>query len=257
MPSQSNINLLALSAAAASGAGAVFLFNFLKTKAVEEKWDNPYEKVTMLHEYLMMHFGTPDQLLPYENGPRSALEFPARCADKCFEVSKGITVRRALDVGCAVGRSTFELTKYFPEVVGIDFSQSFIDAANYLKRHGSMDYQMKTEGNLKVQCTAKLGPEVKPERASFYQGDACNISPELGQFEVVMAANLLCRLPYPRKFLQRLKSLILPGGYLVMPSPYSVSVFITSLLIYCQSTRNCCSLLSFSGWKSIPKCLNG
>jgi 2-polyprenyl-3-methyl-5-hydroxy-6-metoxy-1,4-benzoquinol methylase len=44
---------------------------------------------------------------------------------------------RALDVGCAVGASSFVLGKYFGDVLGVDFSQNFIDAANTLKEKNS------------------------------------------------------------------------------------------------------------------------
>lgn len=39
---------------------------------------------------------------------------------------------RALDVGCAVGRSSFEMARTFDEVVGVDFSGKFINAAKAL-----------------------------------------------------------------------------------------------------------------------------
>ena len=55
----------------------------------------------------------------------------------------------------------------------------------------------------------------------FIQGDACALPADLGQFGMVLAANLLCRLPKPRLFLDRLASLVVPGGYVVMPSPYT------------------------------------
>jgi hypothetical protein len=37
----------------------------------------------------------------------------------------------------------------------------------------------------------------------------------------VLAANLLCRLPDPSRFLARLPTLVAPGGVLVLASPYS------------------------------------
>ena len=58
-------------------------------------------------------------------------------------------------------------------------------------------------------------------RLSFYQGDACNLPSDLGQFGCVLAANLVCRLPNPYQFLDRLPSLVAPGGVLVITSPYS------------------------------------
>lgn len=43
---------------------------------------------------------------------------------------------------------------------------------------------------------------------SHKQGDACHLEESLGQFDVVLAANLLCRLPEPVLFITRLKSLV-------------------------------------------------
>jgi SAM-dependent methyltransferase len=45
--------------------------------------------------------------------------------------------------------------------------------------------------------------------------------PELGAFDVVLGANLICRLPDPRKFLARLPSLVKPGGQLLLATPFS------------------------------------
>jgi SAM-dependent methyltransferase len=49
------------------------------------------------------------------------------------------------------------------------------------------------------------------------------LSRSLGQFDVVLAANLICRLPEPRRFLREVSQFIKPGGYLVLTSPYSIS----------------------------------
>ena len=55
---------------------------------------------------------------------------------------------------------------------------------------------------------------------SFMVGDACQL-PNLGQFDCVLAANLICRLLDPMKFFQRLPDMIVPGGILVITSPYT------------------------------------
>ena len=57
-------------------------------------------------------------------------------------------------------------------------------------------------------------------RVQFTVGDACNL-PQLGQFGCVFAGNLICRLPEPMKFFERLSDLIVPGGILVITSPYT------------------------------------
>ena len=40
---------------------------------------NPYETEKLLEEYLLLHYGAPETVLPWAFGPREALDFPARC----------------------------------------------------------------------------------------------------------------------------------------------------------------------------------
>jgi len=73
-------------------------------------------------------------------------------------------------------------------------------------------------------------------RLSFYQGDACNLPSDLGQFGCVLAANLVCRLPNPYQFLDRLPSLVAPGGTLVITSPYSWLEEFTPKVSLCENS---------------------
>ena len=66
----------------------------------------------------------------------------------------------ALDIGCAVGRSTFELAKRFNQVVGIDFSHGFIDACNKLKTYGKLPFTVQTEGSLVSEHVAEVDPDI-------------------------------------------------------------------------------------------------
>jgi len=59
------------------------------------------------------------------------------------------------------------------------------------------------------------------ESVKFVQRDACNLPPDLGQYHCAIAANLVCRLPDPEKFLKDVGKFILPGGFLILLSPYS------------------------------------
>ncbi|HRJ72267.1 MAG TPA: hypothetical protein PLS03_08575, partial [Terrimicrobiaceae bacterium] len=82
--------------------------------------DNPYESGKLVDEYLLFHFGSDEDVLGGLPGPEEALGFPARCVRELLKDPCG---PRALDVGCAVGRSAFELAARCESVVGIDFSQ--------------------------------------------------------------------------------------------------------------------------------------
>lgn len=79
-----------------------------------------------------------------------------------------------------MGASAFCLSKWCDEVIGIDFSQHFIDAANEMKTVGQMDYRVLEQGTIFSDHVAKLPDGVFPEKVTFLQGDACNLNPDLG-----------------------------------------------------------------------------
>ncbi|KAL5008225.1 hypothetical protein ScPMuIL_013806 [Solemya velum] len=152
-----------------------------------------------------------------------SLDFPKRCAEVCLKYGKGCSEvpSRALDIGCAVGRSSFELAAHYEEVIGIDYSQNFVQTCNYLKRTTKMFYSVVDEGDIKTKLLAKIPVHTDTKRVSFEQGDACQLRSDLGQFGCVLAANLICRLYEPLKFLDRLGDLVAVGGILVITAPYT------------------------------------
>ena len=47
--------------------------------------------------------------------------------------------------GCAVGRASFELARDYDEVIGVDLSRAFIDAAETLRRRAGTKTQNPSE----------------------------------------------------------------------------------------------------------------
>lgn len=174
-----------------------------------------YETKRYVDEYLLFHFGKPKQILKWPQGPAEALDFPVRTVGH-FSEGK---VQRSLDVGCAVGRSAFELSRSSEEVIGIDFSQAFIDAANRVGSGERIWVDRLEEAGEVEQVEIGISGGVHPERVRFETGDAMNLRASLGVFDRVHAANLVCRLPEPRKFLRSLANLVGPGGELVLATP--------------------------------------
>jgi putative 4-mercaptohistidine N1-methyltranferase len=126
-----------------------------------------------------------------------------------------------LDIGCAVGASSFELARLVPEVTGIDFSSAFIRAAEELKKTGSLEASVALEGKRMQKFVARVPEERDRQRVVFETGDAMNLRSDLGAFHVVLAANLVCRLPEPLRFIERLTDLVAPGGQLLLATPFS------------------------------------
>jgi putative 4-mercaptohistidine N1-methyltranferase len=177
---------------------------------------NLYESPRLVHEYLLFHYGAAHEILPWQQGPVAALNFPVRTVTEMVNPSPR---SRALDVGCAVGRSAFELSRFCDHVTALDFSQAFIDAANSLRSGHDIHCEVADEGRLTMPFTARLPDSAQPDRVTFARGDAMNLPPDLGAFDLVHAANLLCRLTDPKPFLTRLPDLVSKGGQLILTTP--------------------------------------
>ncbi|MGI9241495.1 MAG: putative 4-mercaptohistidine N1-methyltransferase [Verrucomicrobiales bacterium] len=178
---------------------------------------NPYETPKLVEEYLLFHYGEADEVLPYPDGPVGALGFAVRSVTEMVDQNR--RRGRALDLGCAVGRSSFELSKFANRVIGIDYSKAFIEAAESLRGGGEIDYRRLEEGGISTPLRAQMPEGSNPDRISFEVGDAMGLRSDLGSFDLVHAANLICRLSQPRDLLGRLPDLVSPEGELVLTTP--------------------------------------
>jgi putative 4-mercaptohistidine N1-methyltranferase len=181
--------------------------------------DNPYESSKLLGEYLLFHYGKDAEILPWADGPVDALAFTKRTIEYLIDKPQFNESGKALDVGCAVGASSFVLGKYFGNVLGVDYSQSFIDAANQLQEGNFLDYTYIEEGD--AFSKAKAIPVSHKGKVSFEVGDATCLPDHMSGFDLVHAANLICRLPSPKSFLDRLPNLVKKGGQLLLATPFT------------------------------------
>lgn len=176
---------------------------------------NPYETGQLLSQYCEFHYGE-----EYFSAPN----FPARCAGLCIEFMGRRNKGRALDVGCAVGRSAFELARHFSHVTGVDFSESFIRIARQVRDTGVIRYRVPVEGELfetVERSLEHLGLTGVRERVDFVRADALALPEELTGYDLIFAGNLIDRLPSPRLFLSSLRRRLTPQGLLVLTSPYT------------------------------------
>lgn len=179
-----------------------------------------YETDEQVNEYLVFHYADLEQTLRWGFGPHQAFGFHTRLAD-CIDSSQLPEKSRALDLGCSVGRTSFELSRRCSEVLGIDFSHAFIDTANNILRSGEIPLVLKREGQLGDPVTNRLPDGVHPERVSFLQGDAETLPDSIGRFDVIIFANVLDRLPHPGRALARLAEIANPGAQVVVCSPFT------------------------------------
>jgi putative 4-mercaptohistidine N1-methyltranferase len=177
---------------------------------------NPYETDKLVSEYLLFHYGSAEEILPASapSDMRNALNFAVRTPAHFSDLKDA----RCLDLGCAVGRSSYEMSRRFPKVIGIDFSHAFVNAATAIAK-SPLPYTRLDEAHLSTPLVARLPEGIDPSGVRFEQGDAMKLRTDLGTFDRVHAANLLCRLPEPERLLKRLPELVAPGGELILATP--------------------------------------
>ncbi len=174
-----------------------------------------YETDQLVTEYLEFHYGA---------GYFGVPNFPKALAEIAIAATGDGPRRSAMDLGCAVGRATFELARHFASVVGIDFSARFIDQGVALARGDMARYTVVDEGELVEYKTVRLGDlglDDTAGRVAFWQGDACNLKPQFSGYDLILAANLIDRLYDPARFLTTIHERLNPGGLLVIASPYT------------------------------------
>lgn len=174
-----------------------------------------YETDKLLSEYAEFHYGD-----VYFDVPN----FSKALAEIALEAMGDKPKHTALDLGCASGRSTFELARGFDHVTGIDFSARFIGQGVQLVQQGTLRYTLTEEGDLvsyKERTLSDLGLDQVKDRVEFYQGDACNLKSIFTGYDLILAANLIDRLYDPDKLLSNIHTRINAGGLLMIASPYT------------------------------------
>ncbi|QEA14125.1 5-histidylcysteine sulfoxide synthase [Comamonas flocculans] len=174
-----------------------------------------YETDELVTQYMEFHYGA-----EYWD----TANFPKALARLAIAAMGEGPRRSAMDLGCAVGRSVFELARHFEQVVGVDFSARFIDQGVALARGDTVRYTVTDEGELveyKAAKLADLGLADTAARVQFWQGDACNLQPRFTGYDLILAANLIDRLYDPARFLHMVHERLNAGGLLVLASPYT------------------------------------
>ena len=190
-------------------------FRYVESEQPVEMPEAMYETDSAVSQYCEAHYGP-----AYFDVPNYAV----RCVEACLEHTRDRPRRRALDLGCAVGRASFELAREFDAVTGLDFSARFIRVALQLKEKGNVHYELTEEGDVVSYHEARLselGLDQVADRVEFFQGDATNLKPQFTGYDLILAANLIDRLYDPKRFLETVHERLQAGGILVLSSPYT------------------------------------
>lgn len=194
---------------------------YIEAAPLPEPEVNVYETDQMVAKYIEFHFG--NSALPGVD----VTNFQVACAEQIRKHLSDRRTEKALDIGCAAGRTAFELAQQYDHVDAVDFSVRLIEAPSNLQKTGIQRYLCQDEGELNLYCEIGLadfeGYEAVKDKISFMQGDACNLVDKFTDYDLVFAGNLLDRLYDPEKFLHLIKDRIREKGLLVIASPYTWS----------------------------------
>jgi uncharacterized protein YbaR (Trm112 family) len=149
-----------------------------------------YETAPVVSSYLWSHYG--DIL----GDPEASSAY----AEWAGLVNGGSGV--VLDIGSAVGRFTFEMSRTHDFAVGIDNSVAFIRAARELMARGRKTFTLRQEGVLTREETVVLPGSWQTDKVEFIVGDALALPFRSRNFSALASLNIADKVPLPLKHLQ-------------------------------------------------------
>lgn len=190
-------------------------FRYVASDQALQHFPSHYESDQLVSQYLEFQYGI--EYFGIANFAKTLVDL----AQPYFQQTP---CHRALDIGCATGRASFELARSFDQVTGLDFSARFIQQAVYLAQGHRVRYQLPLEGELSEEKSCSLEDVALDQVASkteFFQADACNLKAHFSGYDFILAANLIDRLHHPKDFLLQIHKRINIGGILMLSSPYT------------------------------------
>ena len=171
-----------------------------------------YDRPDFLQAYLWTHFADLSPT-PLDDDGAPQGDYFAKLASQPAE---GF----AVDVGCNVGRATFDLAANAEFVLGVERSFEAVKRAREIARTGRVAFHLKDEGDRGryVDLDAK---EIVRENVEFICADATSLPLGPGTVDTLLTANLIDRLADPDLYLERAHRLLVDGGSLVLTAPFT------------------------------------
>jgi SAM-dependent methyltransferase len=145
------------------------------------------------------------------------------------ETSPETPLRRVLDLGCAAGRTSFDLATAHPEalVLGLDIHLGLLRLAA-TAAGGQVSYPRRRIGLVYDRRRFAVAlPDAA--RVDFWACDALALPFPPGTADLCVALNLLDCVPEPRRLLESLAAVTAPGGRVLLATPYDWSTRATPL----------------------------
>lgn len=155
-----------------------------------------YNSKNMLSAYLWSHFSE------FFNGPDATDAY--KRWSSCFQENSGW----ALDIGCSVGRISFEMSKTHSYAIGMDTSLPFITHARKILKQKKLEFDMIIEGHITQKRSCDLDHSWNYDRVEFIVADAMALPFPENSFSTVTSVNILEKVPEPLEHLRSVNTVL-------------------------------------------------
>jgi SAM-dependent methyltransferase len=160
---------------------------------------------------------------PHTDATDNSAGAVSRCLEHALNLVGDRFTGNAIDVGCSVGRTTFDLTERTDDLVlGVDINFPMLQVAQTVLRTGVVRYPERRVGVVYDRCEFEVRFD-GADRVDFWACDALALPFPTRSFSCVVALNVLDCVLSPCGFLDSVADLLTAGGTAVLATPYDWS----------------------------------
>lgn len=203
-----------------------------QSKEVPTSDVNLYETDPGVCQQLESHYGADH--FNFGNYPEKLAQAVKQSVGKFAASATGsasTVLDKCLDLGCSVGRTSFEISPLFSHLDGVDFSARYIQHGVQLQNNDHVRYTLKNEGEItefKEVSLASLAIKKSNNSIHFSQGDAANLKVKYAGYDVILAQNVLEQSYDPALVLASMHDRLKNQGLLIITSDYNFDESITA-----------------------------
>ena len=166
--------------------------------------------------YIDAHFG--DYAIPAPDGPEPGCG--GTTLWQAIDARKIVTVERAIELGCGVGRGLYSLSHGAELTIGVEMNFAALLYARWLLRGETVRYARRVSGRHYAPASIHA-PAVSSTSVQLICGDALDPPLAPDSFQRVVSLNVLDALRSAPEHLSVVDALCVPGGELLISSPFS------------------------------------